>query len=639
MAGDGCSRTNRTRLVAIPFETWSSGGSFSVFARVGRTFSSVVREESVTAATTEMRSGGSGTAYRFVGPVWVSGTEGYAEIRIQYTGAATLSKRHVAAWIPLKELFACPVYLDDESPNIPLSIELQAAPVFPVSVSVPIVTAVSSIAGGLSGMPGGIVRAGMVSSLVGMMRCSDFDATEEIDSINNPTMWAVGATELQYQRGSLIIGVLILVFGAVIVVVGMVLLRSTHKASTLVDALQKLRLPSMFVVIVMIVSEVCMKSLSTMLLYRRTTMITGAVAADYLISVVMFVALWSYLLRYAYVCTLGMRVSIVELGSHDTTPPLLVVEDAYSDSNDSSDSEDLAASMARIRRSRSTLRRTVVYLLEPTHGPRVVPVCDDSDDDIEMQENVTSTEAARRSRQSCHAIEAERWLCANFYFIAERRWVAFGAAEAVVGALVDFVEGVPVTSSTLVWCLFPPILMAVMLACLVVLLLWKRPFAIRLQQCSTTLVMAMLLVATIMIIVNIILGNEELERVTGVILMVTSAFIALQSILDVVMWIMMMVPGLRVWMGLRDTSLGSLLRDMRQSAWEAEADTREAFDRVHNRGNDPALPYLSGVNDRTTDPDAIAWNTLAAQVLVYRLRQTAGKSPPSRSSFRRSSRK
>jgi hypothetical protein len=37
-----------------------------------------------------------------------------------------------------------------------------------------------------------------------MLRCSEFDAFEEVGFINNPINWAVGREELQYYRGSVV---------------------------------------------------------------------------------------------------------------------------------------------------------------------------------------------------------------------------------------------------------------------------------------------------------------------------------------------------------------------------------------------------------------------------------------------------
>jgi hypothetical protein len=502
----------------------------------------------------------------------------------------------------------------------------------------------------------------MINSVLNMMRCAEFDATEEIDRSNNPAMWPVGSKELQYHRASIFIGAIILTSGVVILIVGIYVGICTRSARSLCGALKELRMPSMFLVVIMIASQVCQVTISTMLLYERTEMSKNAVAADYMMTSVVAGIIWSYMMYMAYVCSFGMKVDIVELppeedekgnSSHHRddddqqhTSGLLIVEEptqllggpnnAPSSSGDDSDDDDaLRRKRERRRRNRQQPRRSIafrlwVFLMEPTHGPQAIPLPNDgvdpSDSDEEMVHvgsDVSTRETQRRNKQAAHLFAAEEWLCGNYYFVADRRWVAFGAIEVIAGALIDFSDGVPVTSASLTWCLFPLGVTGVLLAILLFLLLWKRPIAVRLSQWNTTIVVALLLSATAMCAGNVVLAKPDLEEAIVDVLVVVSLVCGVMSSLDIVMWLLLLVPGLRHTLGLRDTSLGSLLRDMRHHARDEEATRREEFGRLHGRGNDPALPYLAAAStDDTADPDAAAWHAMAVKVLAHRLRKS-----------------
>ena len=97
-----------------------------------------------------------------------------------------------------------------------LTVQLEAAPPIPHAVVVVVDTmAVVSVATGL-------VRGGMLSSLLGMMRCSEFDPDDSLSFVNNPTGWAIGESGPRYQRGSVLTVLIVMCVTGVGALVGIV---------------------------------------------------------------------------------------------------------------------------------------------------------------------------------------------------------------------------------------------------------------------------------------------------------------------------------------------------------------------------------------------------------------------------------
>ena len=182
-------------------------------------------------------------------------------------------------------------------------------------------------------------------------------------------------------------------------------------------------------------------------------------------------------------------------------------------------------------------------------------------------ERSPQTDATSRPPPPNIAIEElEVWLQRHYFFVAERRWIAYGAAEAILGSLVDIVEGIPVTSRSLVACAFPPATMAVMLIVLFTLLLWKWPFAVRIQQWGSIAVVGLLGLAATLVTVNIFVASVELEEVCGYLLLISSILITIFSVLDIIAWLLMLFPFLREKLGLRPVSLSTALARLRRDA-------------------------------------------------------------------------
>ena len=132
---------------------------------------------------------------RFVGPD--SGGRLWIDVGLRYVGADTRAAWSVEIDIPLlDEQFSCG--LPAARVVIPLAVQLEAAPQIPDSV----VKTVDAVAVASVVTPTGLIRGGMLSSLMGMMRCSEFDPDDSLSFINNPTGWVIGESGPRYQRGS-----------------------------------------------------------------------------------------------------------------------------------------------------------------------------------------------------------------------------------------------------------------------------------------------------------------------------------------------------------------------------------------------------------------------------------------------------
>ena len=100
----------------------------------------------------------------------------WVDVGLRYVGAATRGSWSVVVDILLlDELFSC--RLPASRVVIPLTVQLGAAPPIPDAVE-EVVNTVAVLT------PTGLIRGGMLSSLLGMMRCSEFDPEESLSFIN-----------------------------------------------------------------------------------------------------------------------------------------------------------------------------------------------------------------------------------------------------------------------------------------------------------------------------------------------------------------------------------------------------------------------------------------------------------------------
>eukprot|EP00164_Ancoracysta_twista_P015681 GFYU01026022.1.p1 GENE.GFYU01026022.1~~GFYU01026022.1.p1 ORF type:complete len:239 (+),score=0.71 GFYU01026022.1:42-719(+) len=167
--------------------------------------------------------------------------------------------------------------------------------------------------------------------------------------------------------------------------------------------------------------------------------------------------------------------------------------------------------------------------------------------------------------------------------------------------------------------------MAFLLLILVVLLVWKWPFAVRLQQWGALSINSLLLVATILVTTKIFVASVTLEEVTSYIIMAISVIIAIFACIDLIVLLLMVVPLLRVYLGLRPVSLSTSLARMRRDARPNIAPPNPNVPRFelamlfsdHHSNN-------SNVTAGGDGDDDAKFNKIAMQVLLHRLQRTGG---------------
>ena len=614
--------------VLIPFAQWSGGRSVNVHLRVGPTFEQAIIPRGTYLPPTSFAVSDDGDASCAVTAASKAdeGNHATVTLSVRFTGMATLQATTDTVRFATHSVLRCPMntsgipippgYADNggTGADFPVSASLlvgvrvvfeSAGPVpSAVEPTVDVGTAVGTVGGVVSGVPSGIVRGGMASSLRGMLRCTEFDPTDEVDLINNPPMAGVngmGDSEgerglLVYQRGSVVIGVGVIAASLAVVLVTCTVQVMSKAAPTWVAALTTLRMPSTLLPVALLVGEMSSGSAVGLILYRPTDgsgVVRGAAqtATDVVLAVVVLCSSWAVFVYYAYSSTIGCVVVPIpakederEAGEEREEEMLRVGSDADSD-------EEVHAKHLHTPLPIRLLR----YAMEPTHEP-VLPAGTHPD-----------------------RLEAgELWLRRHFFFVAERRWIAYGAAEAIVGSLVDVVEGVPLTSRSLAACAGRPALMAALLLVLVVLLVWKWPMAVRMQQWGALCINGLLLLTAVLITANVFAVSIALEEAASYLLMCSSLLITLFSLMDVVCWLLMMVPSLRMFLGLRPTSLGTALTRMRSFI-------RDGIEAPPPSSRFQLEMLVDGAN---TDASDIDFNRIAMQVLMHRLKESAKRPPP-----------
>ena len=292
--------------VDVGYGLWSGDGALVVVAlSADATAGAEPRNRSEVGAVWR-RVGSSTSAIEFAvvevgrnetGPAWCA-------VAVRYVGATSLSGVSTSISVPLGEIVGCGADTPAGSLMGVVRVHLIEAP--PLSSNVGTVAdtsvVVSSVAGAVSGVGSGLINSGIANALVGMLRCSEFDAQDEVDFVSNPFGWAVGRADLQYQRGSLVTVTIVMccVVAACCAVVCVIWVR--NPGSGLVGALGEARLPSVMVVPVLLSSSMALPPATSMLLYG------GSSGGDRAFAACVMVPLWGYLCLFAYRATLGMRV-------------------------------------------------------------------------------------------------------------------------------------------------------------------------------------------------------------------------------------------------------------------------------------------------------------------------------------------
>jgi hypothetical protein len=287
-----------------------------------------------------------------------------------------------------------------------------------------------------------------------------------------------------------------------------------------------------------------------------------------------------------------------------TVALLSLDDDSSSDDSTNGNNGNKTQSPSSSTQPRPPFQRVLSFLLDPTHEPSlpIVRHTPEKDDDA----------TSRPPPPNIAIEELEVWLQRHYFFVADRRWIAYGAAEALLASLVDIVEGIPVTSLSLPACALPPMLMAAILLVLLTLLVWKRPYAVRLQQWSGLAIVGLLCLASTLVTINVFVASLGMEDVVAYLLIATSALISFFTVVDMIAWLLMLFPGLRRRLGLRGSSLGTALSRIREDAHATTTD---------NSPTELATMYHHHYNHTHDDDDEEAtYHRVAFQTLAYRLR-------------------
>ena len=573
--------------VALPFSLWSNGamyvavslrasmGASWVLPGEGRTFlngSSSATFTKQTSSLLEYEVVGVGRADPpDAGPVWVV-------VKIAHVGFASRSMWTSTINVELrKEDFKCvigdagwtpPVNIGSSttassSVYVPIRLIFEEAPPIPAEVTV--ISDVSVVVAVTTVVPGALIRAGVLKSLIDMIRCSEFEPSDEVGFINNPLNWPVGNEVLQYVRGSMVITLLA---GAAIIVVvavavaGMVMWGS-DSSGVIVEgsgvrslrgrvraAFTVLRMPSSPLVAVILVSEVSLGPASTTLMFTfygdvadsRTLdeKIADCVMAAVLAGTVL--AYFAWFVWQVAPCSLrrhGISVapldSVAAARNSDTAEPFLP-------------ETPVAATEVTSRPNPSSLKRALAYLIEPTS-------------EIVVAGSVVDEDGARESNETAAPQQVnERWLSRNYYFIADKRWPLFGPLEVAVGSVViNILDGIPLTTANHGLCVArPAVSLAVVLTLLVVLLV-KRPNAVRLAQGSAIGITVCLTATCALILANAVAPSERIELVASYMGSVLGIISTLLGVFEMISLLLTYVPSLRTFLSLRVRGLQASL--------------------------------------------------------------------------------
>ena len=218
-----------------------------------------------------------------------------------------------------------------------------------------------------------LVRAGMMSSVIGLLKCSEFAPLDDVGFIQNPFGWAAGRKSLQYHRGSVAVALIVVcvlwVCGAGVLIAVKMMYRDTMVAWS--TAINTLRLPSIAVVPILLISEVCVSSAVSLLFYH------GSDASDIVMALVVLGPLFAYIGVYVHNTAIS--------GKYMNVKP--------------------AIGNCRGGRRQKSLWQ---YAMEPTHDIHLInaPSSNNEDDDIGTKKRGGS---------------GEGWLRRNFYFVADRQ--------------------------------------------------------------------------------------------------------------------------------------------------------------------------------------------------------------------------
>jgi hypothetical protein len=503
----------------IPHSLWGGGSPFNVSVLLHESLISHFNSYIVIPSTPPVVSTSEGVTQLNTHLSQRSDRTLWAVSALRYTGSFTRSAISLAISIQLPtDSFNC--VFAESHPKVVVSVTLSEAK-SAISDAVTVTTDVAKAVGAVSVVPSSLVRAGISSAVMKMLKCSEFQPDEEVGFVNNPFNWAAGREELQYHRGSVLTA--LITAGIVFVCVVCVLVSTRlcgESVTTWGAALDVLRLPSLPLVFIVLLSEVAVSSATSMLLYSG-----GNSGADAVLALLVLVPLSGYMGVYLHRTLVCSRYVSVE--------PTDVDNKGGADAPDTTDDG---------RKRGSAIGRIVQYAMEPTH-------------DLVLKDTTTENEEEdTKQHGACVA-----WLRRNYYFVADRRWSPYGAAEVIGGTLINMLEGIPLTTVSRALCIARPVCVMLITAVLLVLLVWKIPNAVRLQHWCSLFVLGGMVVTSGLASANAVSPSEGLEVAAGYISSVVIGFSMVLGIVDVIVLTMTYIPALRSLLSFRVGGLQSTI--------------------------------------------------------------------------------
>lgn len=419
----------------------------------------------------------------------------YALSKIPLSGQTFDASAHVES-----EAFTCG--LEEHGTNVTLRLQLEAAPIQEaLQTAVTVVTAASTTIATVVALPSGLIQANIAGKMMNMARCSEFIPSDEIDFINNPAGWAVGREELKYQRGGLLLS--IIVSGFIIAVAFVAVLLKRFECDSWREAFVRSRLPSFLLGAVLLSSEIAVSPATSVVLFG------GSNPEDYILALIAVLPLLAFLALYLYQTSFGLQVDLRSVSQE---------QEALNIATDVS-STTVPTLLQRVSR----------YLFQTT----AQPVAKDT--------------------------ASQEWLEGNYYFVDEKAWAPYGALEAIGGLLASILEGIPLTSSNQLECTGRLVVMGIILGGLFGMLLLKQPFAVRYQQYTAIVIGATLLTSNSVNIANSIIQSIELEDASTYLILSASLIVLLCSGIEIALLVCSVAPSLGALMGLDRSTFKSVL--------------------------------------------------------------------------------
>ena len=461
-----------------------------------------------------------------------SADTGALRLQLSYVGGSRMSGLRVIVRVAAGLLLRCV-----GSEMLEITYELEAPPKLADTESIADGAGVgSTVASGLTGSPSGVVRGGLLSSLSDLLRCEPPDLTAEQSLLSNLFNIALGPAEGQYYRGGILSGVIVLcgigvLLGGIAVGSKMVSLRRQYAAYVVeslddkhhiapprwMDAVRHSHLPGLMLVPMALVGEAFVPNGATLMSMDGAGVWDVALGAS---AVIVFAAYIAHLLWTTLrVRNVGVRCE-GEAGGKGPTgagrllrywlhSPAMLVPTGLTDERWANPTPQQYSELL----SYVSVKRNLMDESSPDVGAGL------------------------------------SWLMWYAPYSDELTVLWFKAVELALGSAVNLIGGI-VTDS----CLAQGSATLVVVGAVLVVMVVKRPLAVRAQQLTTTVVYGSMFVSSVVVVANLFAQRPQLEDAASVLFMVSTAVTLLQSCVDVLISVVAAHALLRAFWRRRERS-------------------------------------------------------------------------------------